>query len=134
MKQKSPRTHPRARRAIAAAAFALGIGVIASPLGASVFHLGLKKSEPAKGASLTSLPPDVKLWFTAQPQLRYTRLILVGPVGEVTLGKPAQGAVADAPVIFPVQGGGQVGTYVAKWVTAGKDGHPIKGEFSFEVK
>jgi len=132
--QNLPPTYRRARRALAAAAFALGVGLIASPLGASAFHLGLKNSEPAKGASLTSLPPEVKLWFTARPQLRYTRLILVGPVGEVALGKATQGAAADAPVVFPVQGGGQVGTYTAKWVTAGTDGHPIKGEFSFEVK
>jgi methionine-rich copper-binding protein CopC len=134
MMQNQPPTLGRARRALAAAVFALGVGLIASPLSASAFHLGLKKSEPTKGASLTSLPPEVKLWFTARPQIRYTRLVLVGPVGEVTLGKPVQDAAADAPVVFPVQGGGQVGTYTAKWVTAGQDGHPIKGEFSFEVK
>lgn len=133
MKQFSP-TPSRVRRAMATALLALGAAVAASPAGASVFHLGLKKSEPAQGATLTSIPPEVKLWFTAQPQLRLTRLILVGPVGEVTLGKPTQAPGAESPVIFPVQGGGQAGSYTAKWVTAGKDGHPIKGEFSFEIK
>jgi methionine-rich copper-binding protein CopC len=133
MKQFSP-TSSRVRRAMAAALLALGAAVAASPAGASVFHLGLKKSEPPKGATLTSIPPEVKLWFTAQPQLRLTRLVLVGPVGEVTLGKPTQAPGADTPVVFPVQGGGQAGSYTAKWVTAGKDGHPIKGEFSFEIK
>ncbi len=133
IKQFSP-TPSRVRRAMAAALLALGAAVAASPAGASVFHLGLKKSEPPKGATLTSIPPEVKLWFTAQPQLRLTRLVLVGPVGEVTLGKPTQAPGADTPVVFPVQGGGQAGSYTAKWVTAGKDGHPIKGEFSFEIK
>lgn len=129
-----PPTSSRVRRAMATALVALGVAVVASPVDASVFHLGLKKSEPATGASLTSIPPEVKLWFTAQPQLRLTRLVLVGPVGEVTLGKPTQAPGADAPVVFPVQGGGQAGSYTAKWVTAGKDGHPIKGEFSFAIK
>lgn len=119
---------------MAVVALALGMGVLASPAGASLFHLTLKKSEPAKEASLTSLPAEVKLWFTARPQLKFTRLTLVGPVGEVALGKPIQTGPADSPVVFPVNGGGQPGTYLAKWVTAGKDGHPIKGEFSFEVK
>lgn len=124
----------RGRRLIAAAFLALGTLGIASPVAASFRHLSLKKSDPAKAATLASLPAEVKLWFTAPAQLRLTRLVLVGPVGEVELGKPAQAAAADAPIIFPVQGGGQPGTYTAKWVTAGKDGHPIKGEFAFDVK
>jgi hypothetical protein len=124
----------RGRRMAAATAIAFGLVTAASTGGASFFHLSLKKSEPATAATLTSLPAEVKLWFTAQPQLRLTRLILVGPVGEIVLGKPVQAATAGAPVVFPVHGGGQPGTYVAKWVTAGKDSHPIKGEFSFEVK
>ncbi len=124
----------RGRRLAAVAALTLGTLSLASPGSASFRHLSLKKSEPAASATLTSLPPDVKLWFTAPAQLRLTRLVLVGPVGEVELGKPAQAATRDAPIIFPVQGGGQPGTYTAKWVTAGRDGHPIKGEFAFEVK
>lgn len=124
----------RGRQVALFTAILVAVAFLSAPAGATMRHLALKKSEPAKNDTITSLPADVKLWFTAKPDLRYTRLTLVGPVGEVTLGKATMADAAGSPVVFPVQGGGQAGTYTAKWVAASNDGHPMKGEFTFLIK
>jgi methionine-rich copper-binding protein CopC len=128
-----PTAGPRFARTVRRGALLAALVAAAVPARAAWFHLSLEKSEPAKGASVTALPTEIRLWFTAEPNLRLSRLTLTGPGGAVQLGKPTRADSAKAPVVFPVTGTGQAGSYKAAWVTAGKDGHPIRGEFSFTV-
>ena len=95
-------------------------------------HTGLRRSEPARGARLNTGPTRIVLWFTAKPQLAFSRVRLAGPGGDVPLGA----LVADSgnSVRASIQAGTLApGDYTVRWQTASADGHPIRGEFVFTV-
>jgi methionine-rich copper-binding protein CopC len=108
-----------------AAVFILTAGVLVSA------HMKLEKSEPAEGATVTTPPASVQLFFNEAPDLAVSKLELVGPtdkaklVGTHAMGKSlmatVQGEVADGP-------------YTVRWQGAGDDGHVQKGELKFTVK
>jgi copper transport protein len=94
-------------------------------------HTTLKRSEPSKASRLTVPPVRIALWFTAKPQLAFTKIRLEGPAGDVPLGPVAAdtGNALVAPISQPLP----AGTYTIRWQTASADGHPIRGEFTFSV-
>ena len=94
-------------------------------------HTGLKRSEPSKDSRLTESPKRISLWFTARPQLAFTRISLRGPAGDI----PLDTVVADTAYSLHAQVPGVLvaGTYTVRWQTASADGHPIRGEFSFTI-
>src|SRR5205809_600072 len=49
-------------------------------------HTSLRASDPAKNARLAVAPTRITLWFTARPQLAFSKLTLTGPSGAVALG------------------------------------------------
>ncbi|HEU4993310.1 MAG TPA: copper resistance protein CopC [Gemmatimonadaceae bacterium] len=94
-------------------------------------HTALKASDPAKDSRLSTAPTRITLWFTARPQLPFSRIRLIGPNGEVTLDK----LVADTGMGFhaDIRGAITPGTYRVEWQTASADGHPIRGDFAFSI-
>jgi len=44
------------------------------------------------------------------------------------------GSAADAPVVYAVMQTLGAGKYTVDWTVAGKDGHAVKGSYSFVVK
>lgn len=97
-------------------------------------HGRLRTSVPAANARLAAAPRELRLVFTEAPELSFTTVILVGPVGPVALG--ALAATPDAPmgVVAPIHGRFVAGAYTVTWQTAGADGHPVRGTFSFVVE
>ena len=110
-----------------------GLVAVAFPLLASraYAHTALRRSEPAKSSTLAVAPTHVALWFTARPQLAFSRVQLFGPAGEVALDR----LVADTgnSVRAAIRAALGPGAYRVVWQTASADGHPIRGEFSFAV-
>jgi copper transport protein len=94
-------------------------------------HIELKRSEPARDAVLATPPTRVVLWFSARPQMTFTRVRLTGPAGDVALGKLTADTVnaARADVVAPLV----AGVYHVVWQTASADGHQIAGDFTFTV-
>jgi copper transport protein len=94
-------------------------------------HTSLKRSEPAKDGRLATPPTRISLWFTAKPELAFSKISLAGPTGVI----PLDTIVADTayslhgriPRTLPA------GEYRVLWQTGGTDGHTIRGEFSFVV-
>lgn len=97
-------------------------------------HAHLTRSAPAANERLERSPDRVSLWFSENPELRFTSIglhdstdaaITVGPVAKI-VGDPS-GVVAP---ISAALGGGR---YTVIWKTAASDGHPSTGKFSFVV-
>jgi methionine-rich copper-binding protein CopC len=95
-------------------------------------HAKLEKSEPADGATLTAPPRAVMLYFNETPDLKLSKVEIVGPEGKVELG-PAH-SMADKDIMAAIKGSLGPGKYTVNWQTAGKDGHVQKGAFSFTVQ
>jgi copper transport protein len=94
-------------------------------------HLTLRRSDPAAESRLSASPARISLWFTAKPQVAFSRMRLIGPSGAVPLGA----IVADTGNAFhaPVGRTLEPGAYRLEWQTASADGHPISGQFAFMV-
>jgi len=92
-------------------------------------HTSLRASDPAKDARLAVAPTRITLWFTARPQLAFSKLTLTGPSGIVALG-PLAADTGDA-LLAPIVGALAPGEYTVTWQTAAADGHETRGTFTF---
>ncbi len=137
----------RLRRPVAIRVVALAVALVvmsgaAAPLPSAPlpsvdapFHLRLEKSSPSEGEALTTSPKVIRLWFSMAPEMAVTSIKLADANGKaITLAAPRRGSAAKDPVEAEVTGALAAGTYTVAWKTSSKDGHPIKGTFSFSVK
>jgi putative copper export protein/methionine-rich copper-binding protein CopC len=112
---------------------ALLVLLLAVPADA-VAHVRLESSVPARDEVLTTSPARLQLRFTAQIEQRYTQLVLVGPDQRlVPLGTITFVAGSDREFYAEVPPLAASGAYTVQWRTAGADGHPLAGTFSFTL-
>lgn len=117
------------RRRAVPAAFAAMFGVpIVAP-----FHTELKSSSPAKDEVLRVAPREIRLTYTARPEVALSDIKVSSAAGvAVEMGKAARGK-DSLTIVAPVRGAMPDGAYVISWRTAGKDGHVIRGRIPFSV-
>ncbi len=104
---------------------------------AAFAHAELQESNPAEGAVLSDLPPTLALTFGED-------LLTLGDesVNEITLTNPngtaieLVGSTVEGPVIKAEISSTEpvvLGRYVIAYRVVSADGHPVKGEISFEL-
>lgn len=120
------------RTAVALASVALCIGVAG---GFATFHTHLKRSSPTDGATLGAPPKALELWFTEKPELAATSITLSTTGGaSVSLAPLALSDGTDtAAVVAPVHGTLAPGSYLIRWRTMARDGHPARGTLTFTL-
>lgn len=97
-------------------------------------HLRLIKSEPAKD-EVVAAPSVIRLWFSLAPELAVTTVRVTGATGKsVALSAVRRAGAAGAPVEADVTEALAPGRYTVSWKTSSRDGHPMKGDFSFTVR
>ncbi len=96
-------------------------------------HLKLDKSSPTAGAELASAPTSVQLWFSQPVELPVTKVTVAG-ADKKEIAVKALVKAEDGAVVAPISGTIGSGSYTVSWRTMAKDGHVIKGDFSFRVK
>jgi len=107
-------------------------------VGAAWAHTELEGSDPAADAVLAELPAAVTLMFTTDVQLGLSSVTVtstsvggaVASVGELAYFSADQRDVLVLPLTAALPPGG----YTVSWRTAGPDGHPISGDYAFQVK
>lgn len=96
-------------------------------------HAHLVRSEPAADAVLSSPPTEIRLWFSEEPDIRFSRIDLNGPKGKgIELG--AMSAISSNGLRVPIPARLAPGTYVIFWRTAASDGHASNGRLHFTVR
>ena len=120
------------RTAVALASVALCIGVAS---GFATFHTHLKRSSPPNGATLGTPPKALELWFTEKPELAATSITLSTASGaSVSLAPLALSDGSDtAAVVTSVRGTLAPGSYLIRWRTMARDGHPARGTLTFTL-
>jgi methionine-rich copper-binding protein CopC len=99
------------------------------------FHLRLVKSEPSKGEAVAASPTVIRLWYSLAPEMAVTAVTLASVDGtQIPLGAPRRGRAVKDPVEVDIKQSLPAGEYRVSWKTSSKDGHPIKGDYSFTVK
>jgi methionine-rich copper-binding protein CopC len=99
----------------------------------SAFHLHLVKSAPAASATVPTSPESIRLWFSQSPELAVTTVKVTGP-GSAAVALAPLASGDSALVIAPVKTAMAPGSYSVAWRTMAKDGHVIRGTFSFRVE
>ena len=97
------------------------------------FHTELKSSSPAKDEVLRTAPREIRLTYTARPEVALSDIKVSSTAGAaVEMGKVVRGK-DSLTIVAPVRGAMPDGAYVITWRTAGKDGHAIRGRIPFSV-
>jgi putative copper export protein/methionine-rich copper-binding protein CopC len=123
----------RLRRAWLAAVLTLCVASLVHPAIAWA-HAHLKKSVPGAKSTLDSSPPAIRLWFSEQPELSFTKVTLADSAGvDVAVGAVEKDPEGPMAVRVPIVGTLGNGLYTVSWKTAAADGHPSSGKFSFRV-
>jgi methionine-rich copper-binding protein CopC len=94
-------------------------------------HLAVTKTYPAKDAAAGKSPDHVQVWFSETPELSISSLTLAGPGGPVALDAVQSGEANSLRAA--VKSTLAKGAYTVTYKTAGRDGHPLRGEFKFQV-
>ena len=96
-------------------------------------HERLKRSAPADGARV-SMPREIRLTFTEPPELAFTRIQLLDSAGrEVALSPIRLVSDTAGQVVADIAGNILPGLYTVAWQVASRDGHPVRGRFTFTV-
>jgi putative copper export protein/methionine-rich copper-binding protein CopC len=120
------------RRRLVATVFA-SLAILGTPL-LLYAHARLVRSTPAENAQLDAPPSSVTLWFSEQPELRFTSIRLVDSAGtSISVGAAARLPGDASAVTIPVAAQLSRGRYTVIWRTAAADGHPTLGRYSFTV-
>lgn len=97
-------------------------------------HAHLRRSEPAANAQLGTSPSSIRLWFSEQPELTFTRVTLrAADSSTVPLGAIAAMSGDKFGITVPIPAPLAPGSYRVFWRTAAADGHPTNGSFAFTV-
>ena len=108
--------------------------LLVAALPAMALHNHLTKSVPEADDVLDHAPTTVRLWFSERPTPAFSS-ITVTDAAETKVPVSKMRATDDTlSVIADVQQPLSPGKYQVAWRTAGKDGHAVRGKFSFTVK
>lgn len=115
---------------------ALATAVLVSTLAApgALAHTRLESSSPQANSVVSPAPGQVRLQFSDPLELPFSKVKLVDERGAVV--EPAKIAIdpANAKALVATTPGLRSGSYRVQWSTVTRDGHKVKGEFSFQVK
>jgi copper resistance protein C len=117
-------------RRLAAATAAGILAVLVAPAAPVWAHSALLSTSPAEGAVLTAPIGEVALTFNEVVKQRFSTIVVNGPNDGAYSNGSLQviDTVAHQPV-WPLHSG----AYRVAWRIISADGHPVSGEFSFQV-
>ena len=97
-------------------------------------HAHLTRSSPSANDRLDRSPDRLSLWFSENPELRFTSIQLHDSSdAAITLGAVAKIESDPSGVVAPIPMALGAGRYTVIWRTAASDGHPSTGKFTFLV-
>ncbi|WP_420111128.1 copper resistance CopC family protein [Pseudactinotalea sp.] len=124
------RRPPTSFLTLVALVFATAVLTFAVP-GAAQAHSELVSSTPSDGGTTSEIPTEIVLEFNENIQEIGNEIVVVDPEGTPV----ADGEmVVDGPVVTQPISTGAAGEYTVTWRVVSADGHPISGEFTYELQ
>lgn len=97
-------------------------------------HGALRRAVPASNARLSAAPRELRLTFTERVELSVARITLTSADGAAVTLAPLAAARDSANVIVTtITGSLAPGAYTVAWQIAGRDGHPVRGRYTFRI-
>jgi len=111
--------------------FALGAGALL--VTGAAMHLRLLKSTPSSGEIVTTMPTEIRLWFSQKPEVGLTTIKLLredSTAIEMAKVVPTDDSLS---VRVPLDKALVPGTYIVSWRSVSKDGHAVRGSYNFNM-
>lgn len=108
------------------------VGLLATSTASA--HAKLEASSPQANAIVSPAPGQVRLQFSEQLELPFSKVKLTDEKGVVV--EPSKTTLDDAnpKVLVATVPTLHAGTWRVQWSTVTRDGHKVKGQFDFRVK
>lgn len=109
------------------------LGAIALLATTTAMHLRLVKSAPSSGEVVTTMPTEIRLWFSQKPEVGLTNIKLLredSTAVEVAKVVPTDDSLS---VRVPLDKALVPGTYIVSWRSVSKDGHAVRGSYNFNM-
>ena len=97
-------------------------------------HAKLEASVPKANAIVAPAPKEVRLQFNEPLEMAFSKIKLVDGTGAAIEPMKVDLDKANAKVMVASLPALRAGAYRVQWTTLTRDGHKVKGEFSFQVK
>jgi copper transport protein len=111
----------------------LVVGALVCPATAHA-HGALRRAVPASNARLSAAPRELRLTFTERVELPVARITLARADGSLVELAPLTTAPDSAAlVVATIRGPLSAGAYTVTWQVAGRDGHPVRGRYTFTL-
>lgn len=124
------KTHMNMKNLLVAAVAA--IVTLAAP--AALAHAKLEASIPAANSVVSPAPHQVRLQFNEPLELPFSKVKLVDEKGVVVDAAKVAADPTDPKTLIATTPRLHAGAWRVQWTTVTRDGHKVKGEFSFQVK
>ncbi|MGH7560628.1 MAG: copper resistance CopC family protein [Gemmatimonadales bacterium] len=119
----------RAARALLPLAF-LSVAAFAT----AAVHNHLVKSMPGEGDTLKASPAEIRLWFAERPEVAFTSVTLLRAPDSSRVASIKATPLDDTLAVrAPLPATLPPGSYIVAWRSASRDGHAIRGRFSFTI-
>jgi methionine-rich copper-binding protein CopC len=102
--------------------------------GHALAHAALVKSEPARRATLSKPPQQIRLWFNERLEPAYAKVTLHKDETATVEHAPAQVDKADPKLLVLDLPALAPGTYTVKYRVLSVDGHTLDYGYTFTVK
>lgn len=101
---------------------------------AGLAHTHLDRAEPAEDAVLESAPGAVKLSFSSRIEPKYSRIEVTDAEGKTVHEGEVSASENRRELSVDLADGLAPGTYQVHWNVIARDGHRVRGDYSFSVK
>lgn len=112
---------------------ALALLFSAWPL-AALSHTHLDRAEPSQDAVLENAPGSVKLWFSSRIEPKYSRIEVTDGEGKTVHDGESSASENQRELSVDLIDDLAPGTYQVHWNVIARDGHRVRGDYSFSVK
>ena len=113
---------------------AAGLLLAAAFSTAAQAHAKLESSSPKANAVVTPAPKEVRLQFNEPLEIAFSKVKVMDAKGAEVAPLKADLDKANPKVMVAALPALHAGPYRVQWTTLTRDGHKVKGEFSFQVK
>ncbi len=107
------------------------LGATAGLLFTGSMHTHLVKAEPAVDGKVAAAPKQIRLWFNEAPEVALSAATIVSadnaPVGTVKMAATDDSLSVAGPITASLK----PGVYQVVWRTGSKDGHAVRGKYTF---
>jgi hypothetical protein len=97
-------------------------------------HAFLDHAVPAVGSTVHESPKSVRLWFTEQLELAFSRVHVVDASGKSVDSGDSHLDASDRAILTVSVPALAPGTYRVQWRVVSVDTHVTEGDFTFEIK